>query len=137
MASIELFIPDTLLAEWTVYADAAGLSLESMLQEATTHSVRNDRLGVEQAKLQRLLRETRELELLARQGRAEHTGNGSAAKTTNVPAKNADPKPPKQAKTQSTQAISDEGLENSRVASDFFDETGNMANIDQHVPRDI
>lgn len=140
MATLELTIPDALYDEWEIYADAAGLSIEAMIQEAATHSVRNDRLGVEQARLQRLLRETREIELMARQGKAvtpsttteprprASEGNGERAQTK---------KENKPVKVTSAPQFSEETLEDARVPHDFADQTQNMANLEVHIPRDV
>lgn len=140
MAILELTIPDALLEEWIIYADSAGLSIESMIQEATTHSVRNDRLGVEDARLQRLLRETRELELLARQGKATNTSSGSND-SKNRSEQGIEKSSPRKEHKQPAPIISaantDDALDDARVPQDFFDETSNMANLDLHIPRDV
>lgn len=143
MAILELTIPDALYDEWEIYADAAGLSIEAMIQEAATHSVRNDRLGVEQARLQRLLRETREIELMARQGKAvtpsstttEPRQRGNVADGGNERAQTKkENKPPK---VTATPQFSEDALEDARVPHDFADQTQNMANLEVHIPRDV
>lgn len=143
MATLELTIPDALYDEWEIYANAAGLSVEAMIQEAATHSVRNDRLGVEQARLQRLLRETREIELMARQGKAvtpsaTSTEPRQRAHASDSGSDRAQPKKEnKPAKVASTPQFSEEALEDARVPHDFADQTQNMANLEVHIPRDV
>lgn len=141
MAIIELTIPDALFDEWSNYAEAAGLSVEAMLQEATTHSVRNDRLGVENARLQRMLRETRELELLARQGKAispsGNTSEGRIKASDSTPEKPQTKKEVRTAKPSALDIPPDESLDNARVPESYFDDTDNMANLDIHIPRGI
>jgi len=39
-------IPDELYLDWVEYANQTGLPLEYLIREATTYSVRKDRLGV-------------------------------------------------------------------------------------------
>jgi hypothetical protein len=141
MPTLEINLSDAVFDTWQSYADDAGLTLESLLMEATTHSVRTDRLGVAQANLKRLLNETRAAELSARKARAssppsQAAGAGERKNTASASAS-------QQARPGGAQAgavlsgSGDESLENANVPDEFFETTGNQASLDTLIPRDI
>ena len=66
MKKLELHIDDQTYATWLIYAKDAGMPLDILILEATRYSINSDRLGVEETRLQALLRQTREAELTAR-----------------------------------------------------------------------
>lgn len=142
MPTLEITLSDAVLKTWQSYADDAGLTLASMLTEATTHSVRTDRLGVAKANLHRLLHETREAELLARKARASTTpaqgGGAGERKKGGVVQGNGDSarnvRPPT---SVTVSGSNDESLDDAHVPDGFFETTSNQANLDTLIPRDI
>jgi hypothetical protein len=142
MDTLEITLPHATRLLWESYANDAGLSLSSLITEATTHSVRTDRLGVTQANLQRLLHETREAELLARKARATSPVSSlvlakESKKSTSMSSAGTSTPPLKPIALTGVSFSNDANLDNAYIPDDFFENTGNQANLDTLIPRNI
>ncbi len=122
MTQINLIIDDNIYQSWYEYAKQAGLSLESMIMEATRYSIQTDRLGVDQARIQELLRKTREAELTMRLNKV--TGTKSSKNINITPESN-------------TNISNVDELPTANIHQHNDDSIVNMATLEETVDRNI
>lgn len=118
-------VPQTLLEEWTRYAESSGLPLEYLIMEAVTYSVRSDRLGVEAAKV---VRAQRKKQL------------SSARKHVNLESPNVLVSTPVETQPPTTQGTETSNIETEIVrnlTSEFMNSSHSSAQDDDLIPRNL
>lgn len=122
MKTLTIQISDILYDQWSKYAEDAGIPIESLMLEATRFSVKSDRLGVEDTKIQELQRQTREAELKSRLLKAQSI-NISSKKESVTP------------KVNNT-AVEPDELPTASIDDGLLSDSINMADLEEAVSRE-